>query len=38
MDLAASFDDMPPLFPEGDALPYQLADLPNRQVFVCVSQ
>ena len=29
-DLAASFDDMPALFPDGGALPYQLADLPDR--------
>ncbi len=36
--MAASFDDMPPLLLEGDALPYQLADLPNRQTFVCCNE
>lgn len=28
---AARSDEMPMLFPDGDALPYQLTDLPNRQ-------
>ena len=28
---AVKFDDIPTLFPEGDALPYQLTELPSRQ-------